>query len=648
MKISFEKIGEAKKELGDTAKDIIAEGMHLEQWDGKKALSPFKEENTPSFIWNPKDCYFKCFSTGRTFGILDYFQLKENVSYKDAVKCLFDLVGYEYENSDFVDNCNEDIYKGFKFADDEQENDRKVVEEYMSLRGISTRTLDFCNVKQDEHDNVAYQFLDINSKHIQTKYRVSRPATNKEDYKWTWQSKKDVCSLLYGLDKVDISKPLLIVEGLNDRLACVEAGFTNVVSIPGSANEYKWIEFNYEILEKLNSIIIWSDDDTSGDKMRTECVNRLGLDRTLIVKPNAEVKEKITEAFEGKITKIDANNVLVACGKDEVLKLINGAEGVPNPYIKKLMDAEEVQLQDLPHTSTGIVSLDKIFFGTFSNSLTILTGKSGGGKSSLINTMFVAAPLENGEKIFIYSGEIKAGILLGNIIKPLASKRHILRFKNEGQPDGFVVHKDASAAIKKYYRDSLYNFDDINQFDTNSKTVLSAMEYAYKRYGVTNFIIDSLLTMDCSKENGDDKWEKQKSFCILLKNFTNRNPVKVCLVVHSRKMQMGNKKIEQDDIAGSSDIIKCANRAFSIEVLYDDEEGFNNQITCLKDRETGLAEKKVKLYYDRSSFRIYGDRAELERAYSWEKDFHPNYSENLTKNIVANIQEERKVVDVLG
>ena len=40
-------------------------------------------------------------------------------------------------------------------------------------------------------------------------------------------------------------------------LSCIEAGFTNTVSIPHGAENVSWIEFNWEWLENFDTIILW-------------------------------------------------------------------------------------------------------------------------------------------------------------------------------------------------------------------------------------------------------------------------------------------------------------------------------------------------------------------------------------------------------
>ena len=660
--ISREKIEQAKEALGVEAFDIIVDEMGLEGVDRKNLVckSPFKEERTASAHWFKEGNCLKCFATGLTMDFIDFRMKYHNDSFVEAVKVLFDRAHMKYDPNDF-DFDNKDGFKDFKFSKDEVNKDRTIAEKYLKSRGISENTLDYCNVKQDSYGNIAYQFYDMSGKLIQTKYRVSKPQKNSDkSAKWFWQKGSDTCALLYGVNRLNYETPLVIVEGLNDRLACIEAGYTNTVSIPGGAGDTNWIDFNFDVLEKCKEIILWFDDDDAGQGAVKECAQRLGVYRTKIVPKNDVVKEKIKLFFGKKIDinsednkaykKIDANNVLMACGPSTVIDMIASAKLEDNPQVKRLMDVEEIQLQDMPRISSGFSAMDRVFSGSFENSLTILTGKSGNGKSSILNTMFVAAPLEAGEKVFIYSGEIPSGILLGNVIKPLASSRHIVEFDNskEGRPNGYAVSKQAAKAIKEFYRDSVYVYNDNNEFDTNSKSILQAMEYSYKRYGVKNFIVDSLLTVDCSQEYGDDKYEKQKNFVINLKTFTNNFPVRVALVAHSRKLAAGVKEIGGDDIAGSSDILKCCNRAFSVEILWDDPDGYNTLIRCIKDRETGLIDKEVKLYFDKKSYRVYSDSKEHDYTYEWEQRSTITYPEDIRSRLVSNIKYPDKTVEVLG
>ena len=650
--ISRERINLAKSKLGEKAFFIMAEEIPLSDVNEQKlsCKSPFKEEKTASAFWFSEGNMIKDFSSGLTMDYIDFSMKYHSKSFSGAVKELFDLVGFTYNEGDFKEFSEEEVYKNFNRAHDEENNDRSIVEKYLLKRGISPKTLDYCNVKQDKSGNIAYQFYNHSNELIQTKYRVSHSAKNGE-FKWYWQKGSDNCPLLYGINKINYSVPLLIVEGMNDRLACVESGYLNCVSIPGGANDKKWIEFNFDILEKFDEIILWFDDDDVGTTAAKECASRLGIYKTKIVNKNDFVKQKIKGYYSKygiSIDKMDANNVLVCAGKEYVLDLIAKAEAVKNEHLKKLFDYEEIELQNMPYCSTGFKSLDKIIYGNFEGTFIVLTGYSGAGKSTLISEMGIIAPLESNKRVMIYSGEASGGVLLGNTFRPLAGRDHIIEYDNsaQGKPNGYAVTFAAKDAIRDYYRDLIYNYDDGDGLSCDAKDILDGMEYAYRRYNVTFFTLDNLMTITTS-DTDDDKYSSQIKFAKSLKAFTRKYPVTVILVAHPKKPSPGQREVDMYSVSGSSEIVNLADRAFSVSILHDDKDGYDSCLTILKDRQTGKTNKKVKMFYDLPSGRIYSDNEELNKHYSWEVGFKPAYNENTTKKLVNNLHKDN-TIEIFG
>lgn len=647
-------IKEAKEIMGDKAAEIIAKGFKLDNWDGVgKASSPYTSDSNPSCIWNKKEKYFKDFSTGRVIGILDYYMYHYKESYKGAIIRLCNETGVQLPDSDFGYSKGQ-LSNDYVYPHEESNTDRSIVENYCSARGISTETLDLAGVKQDSHGNVTFELRNLDNELLCVKYRLSRPAHKNESKMW-WQPKASTCPLLYNINHVRFDEPLLITEGYFDCLSAIEAGYTNVVSIPGGAEDTNWIEFNYDFLKNFQEYIIWYDNDNAGIDGRNKVIKRLGEYKCKIV----EVSEAIADAVEyyyqtehgvKNIRKTDANNVLLACGADAILQIIHEAKEIENPLVKRLMDYEEQQLQDMPKITTGFKALDRVMYGNFDNSLTVLTGKPGEGKSTLLNQFFVAEPMEAGERVFIYSGELPARILLGNILRPLASQRHIMQFDNgENQPKGYVVTRQASAKIKEFYRDNLFVFDDLDDLDTNGGSLLDTMEYCYKKYNITSYVIDNLMTVDMKGIAGDNKLECQIQFVKRLKKFTRMYPVKVLLVAHARKLSPGANAIGIDDISGASEITKICDRCYNISAIKDDGEGKDSLITVIKDRQTGHVGAKFELYYDPYSNRIYTDEQELQKKYRWERETPKiNYADHELKNIVANIPELTRHYDVVS
>ena len=116
----LDKIIEAKGVLGDRQAEIIAEGYPLEEWNPEKgsAKSIFNaNDNNPSMMWMKKDYYFKDFSTGKVFGILDYYMYKFGEPYMKAVKRLLDETKVKYDPSLFSFTApteQKDYFKNFR------------------------------------------------------------------------------------------------------------------------------------------------------------------------------------------------------------------------------------------------------------------------------------------------------------------------------------------------------------------------------------------------------------------------------------------------------------------------------------------------------------------------------------------------------
>lgn len=643
--ISHEKIEAARVKLGDIARDIMVREIPIEQFDGKTGLSVFHKENTPSMTWFPERQIFKDFGTGQSMDYVDFAMRYHHLSFPEAVKEMFDLAGMDYEETDFNIAINNDYFgRGYKFPEDEPDNDRAIVNAYMAKRHISEATLDFYGVKQDENGNIAFQFKNVDGKVVATKYRVSKAYMKgkTEGPKWWWNRKANMCPILYGIDKVNTTQPLVICEGLGDCLACHEAGIQNAVSIPGGAEEMQWIKFNYDFLMAFKIIILWFDDDEIGQDGLSKVTNALGVSRVKTVQINQAVKDEISKNSNGKVTKVDANNVLVFCGAETVVKMVNGATYVPNPRLRPLFSYKEIELYDLPKISTGFKAVDKVIYGNFRNSLVVLSGFSGSGKTTAIAKMGIISPLENGEKVMVFSGEANGGTLLGSIYRPLAGRRHIYVEDNtqRGIPNFYRVTKEARACIRDYYSSLIWNYEDGDDIESSGKEILSQMDYAYNRYGVTFFTLDNLMCITCVDDNEDNKYNSQIKFIMALKRFTREHDVIVLLVAHPKKPIPGQQGVDMYGIAGASEIVNLADRAYSVGRLDPAKhEGHNSFLSILKDRQSGKAGMMIKMYYDFPTTRIYSDRAELEMAYSWERNFNFNYPPQIKERLVVNMPD---------
>ena len=644
-----ERIQEAKDIIGDDAIPIIAEHLNIHVENGR-ASCPFHQDDTPSFIWNPKTKYFKCFSCSRVYSILDYF-VDVTGSTKEAINELFKMAHMEYDVYSYkpFDGDRIDWFKNYVYPHPEGELTEDGVIKYFGYRGISKETLEYAGVKEDAHGNVAFEYRDLDDKLLCVKYRLARKVHKGENKMW-FQKDASTVPILWNVKKLDFTKPLVINEGEGDALSIIEAGYTNVCSVPNGAGSINWIEFNYDFLQNFDKYILYFDNDPAGQDGLNKIIPRLGEYKCKIVKPTVEDENKVEEYYSSHgregIRKTDANNILLACGKERVIDLINRAEEVPVKNLKYLMDCEVTNVSEMERTSTGFKAIDDILYGNLFPCFTIYSGRSGDGKSSLANLISILSPIENGHKAFVFSGELDEGQLLSWIMSPLAGINHTLVWDNDGGRKGYTVTAEAEEAIRRYYHDSIIMYSSDDELETSEDNLLKAMETAYRKYGCDVFLVDNLMCIPMTPKNGESKYDIQKSFIIKLMNFTKQYNINCNLILHPRKMAEG-QDVSIYDLHGASEIGNLCHRMLWVSRLEDDAEGFSTEVTVIKDRPSQAAGKKCRLMYDYHTRRMYSTNDEFYRKYNWEENFNANYSDNIKSKLMVNREDIMREVPLI-
>ena len=201
------------------------------------------------------------------------------------------------------------------------------------------------------------------------KYRPSHKIDKKKKEIKTWcQKNSDTTPLLFNMNRINTSAPLLITEGELDCAAAIESGYLNTVSVPLGAQNYHWMEENWDWLEQFDSIILCSDNDEPGNAMRKEAANRLGTWRTRFV--------EIPYKYNGKFIK-DLNELLYHAGKDAVMDVILNAKDTPVNSVIDFSDIQALDLSEMDGIQTGFKELDRTLFKLFYGTFNIVTGING-------------------------------------------------------------------------------------------------------------------------------------------------------------------------------------------------------------------------------------------------------------------------------
>lgn len=631
--------------MGERNADIIAQLLNLEKYDAinKKALCPWHLEDSPSFIYNPKTYRFHCFGCGRNTDIIDAY-MYTGLTYLESIQKLF-------EEAKIPISLGEKGIKtkySYRYPKQEEINGKKNVYEYLGKRGISRETIDLADIREDQHGNIVFNYYDPNDVLTMVKYRPSHKIDKSKGEIKAWcQKDADTTPLLFNMNRINISSPLLITEGEIDALAAIEAGYTNVVSVPLGANNYGWIEENFDWLEQFDSIIICSDNDEPGIKMQKECVFRLGSWRTKFIDiPLYHYDEE----KDKKIPMKDLNHVLYYEGKDAVLRLIYNAKDSPVDSVADFSDITNIDLDQIDGIKTGIPDLDKklmkLFYGTF----TIATGVNGSGKSSFLSQL-VCNAIDDGKNAFLYSGELPNFQSKNWVNYILAGQRNVKEYNFNGATY-WKVTQDAQKSINDYYRGRLFIYKDGYSHKVDS--ILKSMEDSTRKYGCKLLILDNLTSINLDA-NDQNKYQKQEELITRLIDFAKKYNVAVLLVVHPHKIEQP-RRLTKMDVQGISAIIDLAHRILSLYRVTDDDkkgvpkkngsgwfkEPIKYDVICdiLKDRLMGSEGSFAGLYYDKPSKRFFIDEESLDKQYGWDKETYAKALPFPPRQLYQNEDEE--------
>jgi twinkle protein len=123
------------------------------------------------------------------------------------------------------------------------------------------------------------------------------------------------------------------------------------------------------------------------------------------------------------------------------------------------------------------------------------------------------------------------------------------------------VELPAPAFAKKameYVAGNVWIFDAYGT--QKAKKILEVFDYARRKYGITNFVIDSLAKCGLA----EDDYNGQKEFVDVLMEFARKYNVHVCLVVHIRKGMNEDMMPGKMDVKGTGAITDMVDNLFII------------------------------------------------------------------------------------
>lgn len=443
---------------------------------------------------------------------------------------------------------------------------------WLESRGLTVQTLADFRIGEYSRDGKTFAVFPylrdgelINAKH--------RDIAEKKGMR----QEKDAEPCLFGWHLIGPKlRTVAIAEGEIDAMTLHQVGVP-ALSVNAGAGNHQWIENDWERLERFSEILICFDDDEPGQKGAAEVAQRLGMDRCRLVKLGAKdanqwlqdgaTPEQFRAAAASAKSIDPAELVSIADFFEQVkAQLYPAAEAEPMPRLL-LGDRYEESFEFRP------------------GELTVWTGINGHGKSLMLNQVQIGL-MHQGLRVCVFSGEMT----------PVAQATRLLKQCTgvDRPTPGFI---DATAA---WLRDRMWIFNVVGSATIDR--LLEVFKYGARRYGIEQFVIDSLMVTDVP-EDGPGAFTAQKVAIQKLASFAKTHRAHVHLVAHPRKAKDESAAPGKMDVGGSGKITDGADNIFSVwSARKEDGEDENDKPDALlelhKQRNGEAQHKKFWLWFN--------------------------------------------------
>lgn len=314
--------------------------------------------------------------------------------------------------------------------------------------------------------------------------------------------------ILFGMQTIAKDQSFLVItEGELDAMSLFEYGIP-AVSVPfggGTGEKHRWIETCWLWLELFSEIFLCMDADEAGQAAAKDIAPRLGLHRCKVVRlPYKDANECLSAGVKKEEIFLCLQNA-DTFDPEELKSAANYTEGVINRFYPTGGKRPGI---DLPWRKTQ----DRLRL--YGGEVSIWTGWNGAGKSLLLGQVMLGA-VKQDYPCCIASMEMHPEKTLSRMVQQ--------------HTETDIPTPDAIRQALAWMNKSIWIFD--LQGTAKRDRLLEVFRYAFHRYGVRQFVIDSLAK--CGM--GEDAYNDQKAFIDTLGDFAKSTGSHVHLVAHARK-----------------------------------------------------------------------------------------------------------------
>jgi|GEM_PF-559174 len=544
-----------KEQVGQRAQNIIASGLHLVEKNGKyrcpNSAAHSNNDKNPSMGWHKDALNFHCFTCGTLIDIYEYHTKYEHKTHEEVMRM------YDMSEPAIQISKPKPSFKTYLITPDQAE--------YLkNQRGITQETAEYFKLG-NSNGNIAIPFIE-NGEVVGVKVRNLQESGTKY-YSFTGSDFG-----LFNKDNLKQDEPLVITEGEFDCMILHQAGITNVCSVGTGANSLdKLFKKEKSFLEGFNALIVLADNDEAGQGMKKTFIDTFAF-QVKLPEPSQYIGCK------------DINEVYLKHGEGQIMSLIDSAavkiEGLRN------LDAVPYKGIDAAHGKyipTGLPSIDHGLNDLAPGLVTLITGRSNGGKSTFC-TQIMANAINLDNKVFLVAGEGLQEHLINNLYRAVVGrdekyfdyKKVNKRYYKEPKPE-------VLAALKRWHKGKLTIFNKGESRLKTTEELFSMINMEIKMNRPDLVVIDNLMSV-LSVEKANEKYERQADFVQRCCDIAKTENLHIILVLHPNKLISKGSSMDMENISGSSDIYNKADNIIAVKRNYGEDDEYSGEIEVLKNR----------------------------------------------------------------
>ena len=266
-------------------------------------------------------------------------------------------------------------------------------------------------------------------------------------------------------------------------------------------------------------------------------------------------------------------------------------------------------------------ALDAKIGGFNKGEMTVWSGGNASGKSTLVSQIGLAAVTE-GFKVAMFSGEMTASRVREWVLLQAAGPDFVMQ--DPLNQNHYCLKPGIEEKLDAMLTGKLSIYD--NDFGTDWEVVTNTIYDWVKKNEASVVIIDNLMALDIPT-GSMDKYDMQTRIVKRFSAMAKELNVHVHFICHPRKTEAFPRK---GDISGTADITNAADNVLMVHRVNADfmmryktvypklviEPDVSTVIEVMKNRDLGIVDEIIKLYFDRRS-RTMSDVKGLPPQHAW-------------------------------